>query len=258
MQTKQSLRWLIAGGCVVLGLAAALNAQASVVVGGTRLVYDANEAEATIKLSNDDGKSPALVQSWVDTGDIKAAPSAIDAPFTVTPPIARIDPGKGQTLRVVFTGEPQPQDRESVFWLNVLEVPPKPGADQADTNKLQLAFRTRIKLFYRPAGLKGSSNDAPRQIGWQLTYKDGRPFLEARNPTPYYVSFSAIEARSGGKTIPTNEAGMVAPMSNKVFPLKSDLPAAPDAKVFYSVLNDWGGSVEGDAALKPDNTPATN
>ncbi len=49
-----------------------------------------------------------------------------------------------------------PKDRESVFWFNVLEVPPKPdAATVANQSLLQLAFRTRIKLFYRPEALKG-------------------------------------------------------------------------------------------------------
>ncbi|PJI52023.1 molecular chaperone EcpD, partial [Methylobacterium radiotolerans] len=60
----------------------------------------------------------------------------------------------------MHTGEPMPQDKESVFWLNVLEIPPK---DKANQNLLQMAFRSRIKLFYRPAGLKGKAEDAPSQ-----------------------------------------------------------------------------------------------
>lgn len=237
----------------MLGFAGALDAQASVVMAGTRLIYNAKNSEVTVKLSND-GKSPALVQAWIDNGDPTAAPSAINAPFTVTPPISRIDPGKGQTLRVVYMGEPLPQQKESIFWLNVLEVPPKPAAE--DANKLQLAFRTRIKLFYRPADLKSAVEDAPARIEWRLTQKDGHPALEARNPTPYHVSFTAIDASAGGKTAMVVGADMVNPQESRVFPLKGDVPATADLKVHYTALNDFGGAVEGNSTLQQGGTPA--
>ncbi|KML46889.1 molecular chaperone EcpD [Burkholderia cepacia] len=252
MNIKHSFQIFIACGCALLGLAGALDAQASVVVAGTRIVYNEKEPEVTIKLSNE-GQSPALVQAWIDSGDIKAAPSNIDAPFTVTPPISRIDPGKGQTLRVVYMGEPLPQQKESLFWLNVLEAPPKVAAE--DANKLQLVLRTRIKVFYRPADLNGAVEDSPALIEWRLTRKDGRPALEARNPTPYHVSFTAISASAGGKAS-TAVADMVNPQESRIFPLKGDAPATQDLKVHYTTLNDFGGAVEGNSALQQGDAAA--
>ncbi len=54
-------------------------------------------------------------------------------------------------MHVFYTGEPLPQDKESVFWLNVQESLPKPDANKAGVNRLQLNSRSRIKLFFRPA-----------------------------------------------------------------------------------------------------------
>jgi P pilus assembly chaperone PapD len=212
------------------------------------VVYNAKDPEETIKLSNE-GKSPALVQAWIDSGDAKIAPSAVDVPFVVTPPISRIDPAKGQTLRVVYTGEALPQDRESVFWLNVLEVPPKPGPNEADANKLQLAFRSRIKLFFRPAGLKGLAEEAPALISWRLTQAGSQPAIEARNPTPFHVSFTAIEVSAAGKTATFDDGGMVAPGETKIFPLNGQVTGTANAKVNYHALNDFGGPVNGGAML---------
>ena len=110
-------------------------AAASVIINGTRVVYPGNEREVTVKLDNH-GTSPALVQAWLDDGDPKVTPENSDAPFVLTPPISRIEPHKGQTLRLMYTGKPLPQDRESVFWLNVLEVPPTP-TDEGAKNYLQ-------------------------------------------------------------------------------------------------------------------------
>ncbi|HGY8840292.1 TPA: fimbria/pilus periplasmic chaperone, partial [Escherichia coli] len=92
---------------------------ANVVITGTRVIYPAGQHNVNVQLTNV-GISPSLIQAWIDNGDPKAAPETIKTPFVITPPIARIDGNKGQTLRLSYTGEPLPADRESVFYLNVL------------------------------------------------------------------------------------------------------------------------------------------
>lgn len=44
-----------------------------------------------------------------------------------------------------------PQDRESLFYLNVIDIPPDNPARSG--NLLKLAMQNRIKLFYRPQGI---------------------------------------------------------------------------------------------------------
>lgn len=223
-------------------------AEASVVIGGTRVIYRGNDAEVTLKLTNE-GKAPALTQAWVDAGNPTASPSAIEVPFTVTPPVARIDPGKGQTLRILYTGEPLPQDKESVFWLNVLEVPPKPTADEAGPNTLQMAFRSRIKLFYRPVGLKGAPNEAPDALHWRLDRDSGPPAVVVSNPTPYHVSLAAIDVDAGGHTVKVADPGMVAPGQTQTFRLSGEPGNPAGATVRFRTINDYGGGSEHSAAL---------
>ena len=248
MKSRRMIQSALTAGLLALGLTGAPASHASVVIGGTRVIYNAKDRETTVKLTNE-GKVPALTQAWLDNGDPKAAPSAINVPFTVTPPVARIDPGKGQTLRIIYTGEPLPQDKESVFWLNVLEIPPKPSGDEIDANKLQLAFRTRIKFFFRPAGLKGEPGEAPARLVWRLAQSGKQPALEARNPTPYHVSIVAVEVSGGGRTAKSEDGVMVGPGETKLFPLKGEVTSGPGSKVRYHALNDWGGSNDGDAQL---------
>ncbi|WP_205700941.1 fimbria/pilus periplasmic chaperone [Jeongeupia sp. USM3] len=224
-------------------------AQASVVLAGTRVVYNAAEPEATLRLSNE-GKSPALVQAWIDDGNAKANPEALDVPFTIAPPVARIDPGKAQTLRISYTGEPLPQDRESVFWLNVLEIPPKAAPDEEGANKLQLAFRSRIKLFFRPAGLKGRAEEAPAQLGWRLVQAKGHPAVEVSNPTPYNVTLASFDVVSVGKKAESEESAMVRPGEKRLMPLKGNVPAGETSKVIYRFINDYGGETTGEAPLQ--------
>lgn len=122
-----------------------LPASGAVVITGTRVIYPAAEKEVSVKMNNN-GSSPVLVQSWIDNGDRRSTPENAKAPFFITPPVNRVNAGRGQVLRIRYTGETLLQDKESVFYLNVLEVPPK--VKNADgQNMLHMAFRSRLKLF---------------------------------------------------------------------------------------------------------------
>lgn len=105
-------------------LALSYAASASVVITGTRVIYPSDAREVSVKLANK-GKKPVLIQSWIDDGDVKAKPETIHVPFILTPPINRVEPDKSQTLRISYTGKLLPTDRETVYWLNVLEIPAK-------------------------------------------------------------------------------------------------------------------------------------
>ena len=125
----------------------------------------------------------------------------------------------------------------------MLEVPPKASATE-NSNRIQLAFRSRIKLMYRPAGLAGNADDAPMQVDWRVVRGDGGYALEARNPTPYVVNFGNVQLKSGGRK---HDAGMgyVLPRSTQRFPIK-DLAGAPAAgsTVEFGSINDWGRATD--------------
>ncbi len=134
-----------------------VDATASVVIGGTRVVYNANEKEATIKLSNQ-GNAPALTQAWLDNGDPKATPSAVEVPFLGHP--ARDAHRSEEGRRPCASSIPASRfhkTRSRCSGSTCWRFRPRPEAGGANTNHLQLAFRSRIKMFYRPASLKGSS-----------------------------------------------------------------------------------------------------
>jgi chaperone protein EcpD len=235
-----------------IGFACALlagNAQASVTIGGTRVVYPLEQREVTVKLDND-SSTPSLVQVWMDNGNADAKPGDIKVPFVITPPIFRMDPKKGQMLRVMYSGDALPQDRESVYWLNVLDIPPKANPT-GDANTLQLAYRTRIKVFVRPEKLPGKAEDAPAQLVWKIAASpDGKgQAVSVSNPTPYYVSFSGVSVESGARTFTNERGGMVAPHATEVLPIEKMNAVSAGAKVHYSAINDYGGAISGDATL---------
>ena len=113
----------------------------------TRVIYKGGN-EASLMVRND-GSEPSLLQAWVDGGNEQQGPADVSTPFLVVPPMMRLGPQRGQVLRILGADlSGLPQDRESLFWLNVLGLPPKAQASQGS---VQLAYRTRIKLFYRPS-----------------------------------------------------------------------------------------------------------
>jgi chaperone protein EcpD len=228
--------------------AAAPYAAAAVVVDGTRVVYPAAKREVTINIRNP-GPTPSLVQAWLDAGDPHAKPGESKVPFVLTPPLFRLDPTKVQSLRLVYTHDPLPEDRESLFWLNVLDIPPRAAANPDVPNQLELAFKHRMKVFFRPAALAGSAADAPARLTWKLLSKDGKLVgIEASNPTAYHVSLIQVTATAGGHAV-NFKVDMVDPFASRSFDLP-DPVAAPNGTVAleYSFVNDYGGNVKATAS----------
>ena len=99
-------------------LLVAATAHAGVIINGTRLIYQGGKKESSIGISNPDA-TDYLVQSWADSGGKNLA----KAPFLITPPLFRLDAKEDNVLRVVRTGGNLPEDRESLFWLNIKAIP---------------------------------------------------------------------------------------------------------------------------------------
>ncbi|CAM3288769.1 MULTISPECIES: fimbria/pilus periplasmic chaperone [Pseudomonas] len=237
------------GAWLILASLVCSQAMAGVVITGTRLVYPASQKEITVKLNNN-GSKPALVQAWVDTGDVQSSPTSSKAPFLLSPPVSRIDPSKGQSLRLMFTGASLPANKESVFWFNILEIPPK-AEGPVEMNVLQMAFRSRIKIFYRPDGLPGSPGDAPQQVQWKVIADGAGYALQAFNPTVYHVSLAELTLVAGTQRY-EGDGGMVGPGESTVFalPTLKSQPGA-SAQVEFNAINDYGALVPTKQPLKP-------
>ncbi|MFT2164114.1 molecular chaperone [Citrobacter freundii] len=224
---------------LILILTSGLNSvQAGVVVGGTRIIYPANQSEVQIALKNKDNDKRYLVQSWVSNIDDSKAP------FIMTPPIYKLDENRQTLLHVVYTGNKSalPQDRESLFMANIKSVAAIPE-ELHDKNTLQFAIKTKLKLFYRPASL----TEDEAKMAWQsLQFSRHQNQLVVKNPTPFYVTFGQISV--AGKAIkpatnqssPTALTMMVAPFGEQRFPL----PSAVKGNVVWTAINDFGSETE--------------
>lgn len=236
---KTSLRAAMA---VLLTFCATAPAMANVIVAGTRVVFPAKDGEVTVRLTNDNA-TPALIEAWVDAGDEQSTPDKVKTPFVITPPLFRMEPHKEQSLRILATANQLPADRESLFWLNVLEVPPKPNSPEyTGKNLLQFAFRSRLKLFYRPATLQGDPNKAPSQLTWKAAAGSAGSVITAHNPTPFHITVIKVTVNVGGKEYASDEAGVADPMGD----LRVNMPglkALPaNTAVSYDIINDYGAT----------------
>ena len=217
-------------------------AHASIVMVGTRVIYDENAREVTLKLSNR-GDGPVVVQAWLDNGDQQSSPETADSPFAVVPSIAKVLPNEGQSLRMVFTGDVSalPSDRESVFYLNVLEIP-SIRAEQTGQNRLVLLTKHRLKVFYRPEGLPEASGSLPDRLAAARIENDrGQTELLVRNPTPYHASFRNATVNARGQSFAVEGVGMIPPFSAQRWLVEAgDLGASPELSI--TLVDDHGGN----------------
>ncbi|EDV4561436.1 fimbrial chaperone [Salmonella enterica subsp. enterica] len=233
--------------CFAAAFCASFQASADIVISGTRIVYPQSSKDVIVNLDNR-GNKPLLVQTWLDDGRDGTNPQELKLPFVITPPVSRIDPQKGQSVRITYMGSALPQDRESLFWFNVLEIPPKAKAKEGESlNQLQLAFRTRIKLFFRPDGLKGTPGNAAKQVKWSQKKEGNTLSLVAQNDAPYNVFISSATFTASGKTYQV-ESKSIQPFSNISMPVKG-LTNTTSGTVLYYTINDNGGTEKREAKI---------
>lgn len=214
-------------GVAIAGVMA--TAHAGVVIEGTRVVVPAEEREVAVRMSNK-REYPVLVESWIECPESEGA--ACKAPFVLAPPLFRLDPGKGQSLRIFQAPGPKPTDRETLYYLNVRDIPPK-----AEGDGVSIAFRSRLKLFHRPPGLAVQPGDAPQQLRWFA----GDAVVRVENPTPYFITVIALEP-SGG-TVQDLDGVMVAPFARIEIPLERGNTLRASQPLHFTIVNDLGGPV---------------
>ncbi|HFE1837135.1 TPA: molecular chaperone [Klebsiella pneumoniae] len=225
MKNLQNMtRFLLAGLLLVTISGMVSQAQASVGLGATRVIYPGGSKQVQLPVTNNDEKKTFLIQSWIENEEGKK-----DGRFVITPPLFSMKGKKENTLRIIdATNNQLPKDRESLFWLNVKAIP---SMDKEQANKsqntLQLAIVIRIKLYYRPANLEL----APEHAAEKLTFSRAGSSLTLNNPTPYYLTVTELSA--GGRPL---ENALVPPFGSASVKIPSD--AGNEIK--FRTINDFG------------------
>ncbi|WP_213637617.1 fimbria/pilus periplasmic chaperone, partial [Providencia rettgeri] len=159
----------------------------------TRLIFNGNEESVEVTVTNNDKKSPYLIHSWVEN----ANGEKINEPLVALPPIQRIEAGNKTLIRLRGLANIQnlPQDRESLFFLNIREIPPKSN----NKNALQFALQTRIKIFYRPENIVIRKSTLETPGTQNITISKEKNKFKIFNPTDYNINMVAI--KNGNKML---------------------------------------------------------
>ena len=208
------------------------NANAAIGLDRTRVVFDGSKEAVSMNITNNNTKLPYLAQGWIEDEQ----GNKITSPLIVLPPVQRLEPGKNSQVKVQSLPaiKSLPQDRESVYYFNLREIPPR--SDKA--NSLQIALQTRIKLFYRPAALVQSRQERSEPWQQELTLTRMGDHYQVNNPTPYYVTLIDARSTKDKETVADFEPLMLAPKESLKL---GGSVAALGAKPRLTYLNDYGG-----------------
>ncbi|MDH1321539.1 fimbria/pilus periplasmic chaperone [Enterobacter bugandensis] len=214
------------------GLVAAEQAQAAIALDRTRVIFDGGSKSMSLTISNENKELPYLAQGWIED----AAGKKLESTLLVLPPLQRVEPGAKSQVKIQATPATMqlPQDRETLYYFNLREIPPK----STQPNTLQIALQTRVKLFYRPVSLMATQNDYanPWQTKLTLTKVDNK--YQVNNPTPYYVTLTSASTSLQGKEITDFKSLMINPKSSAMLNLSvTSLGSNP----VITYINDFGG-----------------
>lgn len=229
MMKQRNVTSLLATTTLLAG-ALAPTAQAAIALDRTRVIFDGSVQSVSLSVSNQNKQLPYLAQGWLEDEQ----GNKIQNPLTVLPPVQRIEPGKPSQVKIqaLPAAKMLPQDRETLYYFNLREIPPKSNKP----NSLQIALQTRIKLFYRPAAIAPERNAAPWQEQLTLS-KQGDKYV-VNNPTPYYVTIIDAAGRKEGSGAKSFEPFMVPPKGSA--PLTVSAGSVGSSPVL-TYINDYGG-----------------
>ncbi|HEB1252977.1 TPA: fimbria/pilus periplasmic chaperone [Escherichia albertii] len=189
-----------------------LPAHAGIVIYGTRIIYPAENKEVMVQLMNQGNRS-SLVQAWIDDGDTSLPPEKIQVPFMLTPPVAKVGANSGQQIKIRIMPNRLPTNKESIFYLNILDIPPNSPEDEGK-NALNFAMQNRIKLFYRPVGVASVNKETFKK----LRVNNSSNGLVIKNDSANWVTISDVKANS----VKVNyETIMIAPQESQRVDVKN-------------------------------------
>ncbi|WP_227744158.1 fimbria/pilus periplasmic chaperone [Hafnia paralvei] len=179
-----------------------------------------------ITLSNQSKTQPYLAQSWVDDASGKCSESYL----LTLPPLQRVDAGKKTQVRIMALPATAslPKDRETLFYFYVREIPPKSDKE----NVQQIALQSRLKLFWRPEGIKKRASGRSEE---KVTITSLNGKLVLKNPTPYYITLGYLERDNKG-SFPGFDSVMLAPFSSQDFNVKWE-----GSTLHVGYIDDFGG-----------------
>lgn len=224
---KLNYLFLIRTTAITLAFSIISTAHAAVTLDRTRIIFNGDQPSINITVRNDNSEQPYLAQSWLENSSEQKLEAG---PIIATPPIQRMEPKSSSLVRLSTTPTiaKLPQDRESLFYYNLREIPPK----SSEAGVLQIALQSRVKLFYRPEGIVAQS-----KTEWvkQITLTRTATGYTLNNPTPFYLTIIGLENSKQQSQESDFDAVMVPPKSNQ------EIKSAKYSTPYLTYINDYGG-----------------
>lgn len=114
-------------------------------LGATRLVYTGAATQTMMQVRNTHPDATFLIQSWME--DEKGSRTN---DFVITPPLYVMKPASESAVKIMFSGNALPADRETLYWMTVKAIPQQ--VKNGSGNSLQFASANRIKVFIARSG----------------------------------------------------------------------------------------------------------
>ncbi|TQC70003.1 molecular chaperone (plasmid) [Pantoea dispersa] len=232
-----------------------LGLHAAVVPLQDRVLFSGNDSDRRLLIVNNDRNAPVLLQSWIDDGSSDGLNKEKNYPFIVIPAVEKMSPGKIVNLRVLPTEKIRelPMDRESVFWINLYEIPGiKKSQQRENVNKVEMGLNTQLKIIYRPFMVHMDIKKIAEGLSVRLS--DSGHSLELDNPSPYYVTPVSIKIKysSGEQPLQLGMSRMIAPFSHKRYGL-TKVMNSKEMTVEYTLVDDSGKDFSFTRHLKEDS-----
>ena len=153
-------------------------ASAALALDATRYIYSGNTAFVSAMVNNESDNTYGG-QVWVDNiVETDTRPT-----FVATPSFFKIK-GKGrQVFRIMKMSDHMPKDKESIYWVNLQEIPPA-----QEGSGLTMAIRMQVKLIYRPEAIVKDRPGA--EANMTIKHLPGKQLLV--NSTPYIFAIGEV------------------------------------------------------------------
>lgn len=192
------------------------------------VIIEEGDGEGMMNVKNTD-KFPVMLLTTLQN-----IPGDQQMLLTVTPPAARVEPGKTQRVRFMLTSN-EPLKTERLKRVTVEGIPPQ----EKGKSEVRMTVRQNLPVIIRPAGLEKDLSPWKR-LSWQLNGNT----LTVKNASPYVVRLAQAVQTLPDKTVWQLPNSYVLP--GQQFTLKQDggKKVSNATQVRISPATTWGFSVD--------------
>ncbi|WP_064117739.1 fimbrial biogenesis chaperone [Pseudomonas fluorescens] len=214
--SRRSLEVCAVAALLLLGMSQ-VQAASSVLIWPIDPVLEADQQASALWLENRGNETANLqirVFGWSQIGFEEQYQNQREV--IGSPPVAKIEPGQKQLVRLTRTKE-VPPGQELAYRIIIDEIPSaQPSTAEGGKTAAAIRFQMRysVPLFAYGAGLWSKEDSSrPRdpkgiglpQLSWRTVAVDGRPYVEVRNQGAVHARLTDVALKQGGQSKPLAE-----------------------------------------------------